>query len=49
MEEELETYEMKKTYMNQLLGNIRDISDLNYQQKAWVENSMPNIRDSWEE
>lgn len=49
MEEDSVTHEMRETYMGDLIDLIKDFSDLNYQQRAWVENSIPDILDSWEE
>jgi len=43
------TYEMKKARIENLMNNLRVISDLNYQKKAWIENSIPRVIDSFEE
>jgi|694.fasta_scaffold11979_6 hypothetical protein len=43
------TYEMKKARIESLFSNLKDLSDLSYLEKIWIENSIPNIIDSWEE
>ena len=43
------TYEIRCAWANYLIEDIRCVSDLNYQQKAWVEGSIPGIIDSWDE
>ena len=43
------TYEMRYNYANNLIDDIQNISDLDYQQRSWVEGSIPNVVDSWEE
>jgi hypothetical protein len=40
---------MKKARIESLFSNLKDLSDLSYLEKIWIENSIPNIIDSWEE
>jgi hypothetical protein len=43
------TYEMKKARIENLLSNLRAVSDLSYLEKIWIEGSIPKVVDSWEE
>ena len=42
-------YDKRCSRMNLLLKLIQNISDSEYQKKAWIECSIPNVVDSWEE
>ena len=44
------TQEIRQAHMdNMLLSAIKAIADPEYQRKAWIEGSIPNNVDSWEE
>ena len=43
------TYGMRCAYIENLIDDIRCMSDLNYQNQVWIEGSIPGIIDSWEE
>ncbi len=43
------SYELRKNQMRNLLDIVTVLSDLEWQQKAWIENSIPNVWSFWEE